>query len=433
MSTSLANSTESKNYDVFLSFRGKDTRNNFVDHLYKGLDRVGLHVFRDDDEVHEGEKINDKLFQAIENSEISIPILSENYASSKWCLQELVQMIECMNKARHVVLPIFYWVEPTNVRHQKGRFGEGFARLSGEYSEKEVEKWKQVLQDVASLKGWEVSETANRKEGKLVEDVVKKVWEDLKKAFQLFVPNQPVGFDDAKERILQLLDDNPYATRIVGIHGMWGIGKTTLAKVVYNELSNQFQLRSFIANIKENSQRNGIAWLQNKLIFDILGMKYQGSDIDEGINILRSKCKLKKVLILLDDVNHHDQLKSLVGKEDWFNMGSRIIITTRIKSILDYAQVNRQYHLMEIKRDQSLILFSRHAFCKESPRCGFEALSIEIVSTIGGLPLALEFMGKTLCGKNQAIWQEALKKLRKVSHVKVQEKLRIRYDTSNYK
>ncbi|XP_039165058.1 disease resistance protein RPV1 [Eucalyptus grandis] len=148
-------------YDVFLSFRGMDTRKTFVDHLYNGLVDAGIYVFRDDDELHEGEKIDNNLLQAIKNSKISIPVLSQNYASSKWCLKELVQMTECMKNNGQVVLPIFYRVEPTDVQHQEGSFGEAFFRSSGKYSEEEVAEWKQALHEVGSIKGWESEKTAN--------------------------------------------------------------------------------------------------------------------------------------------------------------------------------------------------------------------------------------------------------------------------------
>ncbi|XP_018728263.2 disease resistance protein RUN1-like [Eucalyptus grandis] len=422
--SSSAASTGSDNYDVFLSFSGKDTRKTFADHLYNGLVDAGIHVFRDNNELREGEKIGTNLLQAIKNSKISISILSQNYASSKWCLQELVEMTKCI-KSGHVVLPIFYHVEPTDVRNQKGSFGEAFSCLSRKYWE-DVEKWKVALQEVASLKGWESEKTADGHEGELVKVVIKKVLSELKKAFQLVVTEQLVGINNVVEKILRLLDDNPSATQIVGIYGMGGIGKTTLAKVVHNKLSDQFQYSSFITNIRESSRCNGIFNLQNQLIFDLKG-RDQVSNMDDGIRILESRFKLKKVLILLDDVDDHEQIKAFVGKHGWFEMGSKIIITTRIRTVLDDG-VNCKYELQEIAKDKSLILFSRHAFRRDFPPCEFASLSHDVVSTTGGLPLALEVIGSSLCGQNQGFWQDTLKKLQKVPHKKVRDKLMISYD-----
>ncbi|XP_048141445.1 disease resistance protein RPV1-like [Rhodamnia argentea] len=431
-SGSSAASAGDDNYDVFLSFRGEDTRKTFVDHLYNGLVNAGIRVFKDDNELREGEKISTNLLQAIKNSKISIPILSQNYASSKWCLQELFEMTECMKRGGHVVLPIFYQVEPAHVRYQIESFGKTFSHLSRKYTIEDVAKWKQALQEVASLKGWESEKTANGLEGQLVKMVVSKVLNELKKAFQLIVTEQLVGINNAVDDILRLLDDKTDATQIVGIYGMGGIGKTTLAKAVYNKLSNQFQYRSFIADIRESSQRNGISGLQNQLIFDILRLNNEVSTIDEGIRIMESRFKYKKVLLLLDDVDHNDQLKALVGKRDWFEKGSKVIITTRIKSVLDKAGANSEYELEEINEDESLILFSRHAFLRDSPPCEFVSLSRAVVSTTGGLPLALEVIGSFLYGRRRAFWEDALKRLRKVPHEKVQEKLRISYEALNY-
>ncbi|XP_039167145.1 probable disease resistance protein RPP1 isoform X1 [Eucalyptus grandis] len=113
-------------------------------------------------------------------------------------------------------------------------------------------------------------------------------------------------------------------------------------------------------------------------------------------------------------------------------MGSRIIITTRSRSVLDKAEVKCKYELEGMVKDESLVLFSRHAFRRDSPPYEFESLSRAIVSTTGGLPLALEVIGSFLCGRNQAFWQDALKKFQKVPHEKVQEKLKISYDALNY-
>ncbi|XP_048141455.1 disease resistance protein L6-like [Rhodamnia argentea] len=431
-SNSSAASAGSGDYDVFLSFSGKDTRKTFVDHLYHGLVDAGIRVFKDDNELREGEEIGTNLLQAIKNSKISIPILSPNYASSKWCLRELVEMIECMKSIGQVVLPIFYRVEPAHVRYQVESFGKTFSHLSQKYSGEDVAKWKQALQEVAALKGWESERTANGHEGKLVKKVVRKVLSELRKAFQLVVPEQLVGTKNAVKDILRLLDDNSSATQIVGIYGMGGIGKTTLAKVVYNKLSDQFEYRSFIADIRESSQRNGILCLRTRLIFDILNENGRVSNTDEAIGIMESRLKCKKVLILLDDVDDNQRIKALVGKYDRFKMGSRIIITTRTRSVLRDAGVNCKYELKEIAEDKSLILFSRHAFMMDSPPCEFEFLSRVVVSTTGGLPLALEVIGSFLYERNQEFWQDALKKLEDVPHEKVQEKPRISYDALSY-
>ncbi|KAI6681494.1 hypothetical protein NL676_035375, partial [Syzygium grande] len=145
-------------YDVFLSFRGLDTREGFTDHLYTGLVNAGIDTFRDDDELCQGKEIGPNLLLAIENSKILIPVLSENYGSSKWCLDELVQMMECKNSnTGHLVLPIFYKVKPTHVRRQIGKFGEAFRTRERLSDPKISKKWKQALVEASRLKGWEAN------------------------------------------------------------------------------------------------------------------------------------------------------------------------------------------------------------------------------------------------------------------------------------
>ncbi|KAK3416821.1 hypothetical protein EUGRSUZ_H02581, partial [Eucalyptus grandis] len=110
---------------------------------------------RDDDELREGEQIGPDLFSAIKNSKILIPIISVNYGSSKWCLDELVQIMECKNNnTRYLVLPIFYKVKPAHVRHQIESFGDAFRTREKRFNPKIMEKWKQALKEVSDLKGW---------------------------------------------------------------------------------------------------------------------------------------------------------------------------------------------------------------------------------------------------------------------------------------
>ncbi|KAH0739125.1 hypothetical protein KY290_037830 [Solanum tuberosum] len=116
-------------YDVFLNFRGEDTRKTFTGHLYTRLCQVGINTFIDDEELRKGKVISTELEKAVEESRVSIVVFSKNYASSSWCLDELVKILECKEKLKQIVLPIFYDVHPSHVRKQTGYFGESFAML----------------------------------------------------------------------------------------------------------------------------------------------------------------------------------------------------------------------------------------------------------------------------------------------------------------
>ncbi|CAI0436213.1 unnamed protein product [Linum tenue] len=114
-------------YEVFLSFRGPDVRKRFGDHLYTSLVRAKIRTFRDEEELQKGEGIAPSLVRAIPESKIYIPILTQQYASSKWCLLELAQMVECWKQGKgHLILPIFYFVDPRDVRHQQGPYQQAF-------------------------------------------------------------------------------------------------------------------------------------------------------------------------------------------------------------------------------------------------------------------------------------------------------------------
>ena len=165
-STSTKTSSSSSNlphkYDVFLSFRGGDTRTNFVDHLYAGLVANGFHTFRDDEQLERGGEISSQLLDAIEESHIFLVVFSENYADSRWCLNELLAIINSTKFARdksRIVLPIFYHVNPSDVRHQRGSYATRHTSPVEDADEDEVaiiENWKNALTAAADLSGYHV-------------------------------------------------------------------------------------------------------------------------------------------------------------------------------------------------------------------------------------------------------------------------------------
>ena len=153
-------STPGCKYDVFLSFRGPDTRNNFTDHLYDWLKQVGIPTFRDDEKLEQGTEINSGLQRAIDESKIAVVVLSKQYASSRWCLIELAKIVECMDKKKLTVLPVFHYVDPSDVRNQRGSFAEAFAEHENRFKEKidDVKTWRAALTAVANLSGWHLTE-----------------------------------------------------------------------------------------------------------------------------------------------------------------------------------------------------------------------------------------------------------------------------------
>jgi hypothetical protein len=150
-------------YDVFISFRGTDTRYGFTGNLYRVLCDGGVHTFIDDRELHGGDEITPSLVKAIEDSRIFIPVFSINYASSSFCLDELVHIIHCFKATGRLILPVFYGVDPSHVRHQTNSYGEAIAKHEARFQNNKekylenmerLQKWKRVLNQASSLSGY---------------------------------------------------------------------------------------------------------------------------------------------------------------------------------------------------------------------------------------------------------------------------------------
>lgn len=154
-SSSSSSDPTMKKHDVFLSFRGEDTRDNFVSHLYAALRHKHVQVYIDEKSLDRGDGISPTLLRAIQESKISIVAFSENYAFSSWCLEELVQILECREKDGQIVVPVFYNVDPSLIRKQQGSYGDAFVEHENRFKMHMVQKWRAALTESANLSGWD--------------------------------------------------------------------------------------------------------------------------------------------------------------------------------------------------------------------------------------------------------------------------------------
>nr|AXU93658.1 RPP4/RPP5-like protein [Arabidopsis thaliana] len=375
---SSSSSPSSRRYDVFPSFSGVDVRKTFLSHLIEALDRRSINTFMDHGIVRSS-IIADALITAIREARISIVIFSENYASSTWCLNELVEIHKCHKDKDldQMVIPVFYDVDPSHVRKQIGEFGDVFKKTCEEKPEDKKQRWVKALTDISNLAGEDLrngpSEAAMVV--KIANDVSNKLF-PLPKGF-----GDLVGIEDHIEAIkLKLYLESKEARIMVGIWGQSGIGQKDI-KI-------------------------------------------------EHFGVVEQRLKHKKVLILLDDVDNLEFLKTLVGKAEWFGSGSRIIVITQDRQLLKAHEIDLIYEVKLPSQGLALKMICRSAFGKDSPPDDYRELAVEVVELAGNLPLGLSVLGSSLKGRDKDEWEKMMPRLRKDSDDKIEEILRVGYDSN---
>ncbi|GMY19605.1 TMV resistance protein N-like isoform X2, partial [Fagus crenata] len=426
--TASSSSSSSWKYDVFLSFCGVDTRKNFTDHLYTALKEKGIVTFRDDEKLERGKTISLELLKAIEESKYAIIVLSSNYASSRWCLIELAKIVGCLKENRLTVLPIFHYVDPSDVRNQTGTLIEAFARYEKDpkINIQDVQEWKAALKEVGNISGWHLHD---RHESIIIQEILGRIFNELNRKFSS-ASKDLVGIASRVEEMLGLcLSEGLGGVRFVGICGMGGIGKTTLAQEIYERISGNFEASSFIDNVREETKNQGLVSLQKQLLCKILVEKEINIwDLRGGIDIIRNRLRNKKVLIVLDDVDGEKQLEALVGKHDWFGVGSRIIVTSRDSHLLRRHGVDDVFTTKGLNNDEALELFSWRAFKKPCPEENYVDLSKDFVNYTNGLPLALKVLGSLLFGRSMDAWKSARDQLKVEPNSNILDILKISFD-----
>ncbi|KAL0681257.1 hypothetical protein Bca4012_048104 [Brassica carinata] len=428
MASSSSLSCNSK-YDVFLSFRGEDVRKGFLSHVRKELQRKGIIAFVDD-KIERGESVGPLLVGAIRQSRVAVVLLSRNYASSSWCLDELVEIMKCRKEDQQKVMTIFYEVDPSHVRKQTGDFGKAFEETCVGKTEEVKQEWRQALNDVADIAGYHSSNSDNEAEmiDKVASDVTAVLGFTPSKDFDDFVG---VGAEITaiKSKLILQLEQ----VKMIALVGPGGIGKTTTATVLYNQLYPNFQFSTFLENIRGSYEKpcgndyNLKLSLQKNLLAEILNQK----DIEvRHLGVAQQRLSDKKVLVVLDEVDSWWQLEATAYQRGWFGPGSIIIITTEDRKLLKTLRLGID-HIYEMKfptSDESLQIFCQYAFGQKSPDYGFEELAKEVTWLAGDLPLALRVMGSYLRGMSRDEWIEALPRLRFSLDREIESTLRFSYN-----
>ena len=278
---------------------------------------------------------------------------------------------------------------------------------------------------------------------KIAQDISKKV-EDMSDSTDL---SGFVGLNSRIEKIKSLLCLKLKDVRTVGIWGMDGIGKTTIASVIFHQISGDFQGKCFMKNVGEESNKMGVMHVLDEVISQVIGQMHVPDEFNfqlMGLNFTiriptittlgEQKLVLMKVLIVLDDVDDHSipVLESFAGGLYLFSPGSRIIITTRDKRLLDKLGVENVYEVKGLKHNSALELFCRKAFRQNNRSLDLLELSEEVVHYANGNPLALQVLGSSLYQKSIEQWKDKLHKLKLITDPNIYKVLKISYDGLNW-
>ncbi|XP_039034779.1 disease resistance protein RUN1-like [Hibiscus syriacus] len=421
----MASSSSSQlEYHVFLSFRGEDTRLSFTSHLLKALNETGINVFFDETELKKGEQLSLALSRASAASNLSIIVLSMDYASSKSCLSELSDIMEHKHTRQHIVLPIFYHVDPSHVRHIGGSFKASFEDHESNRLFDEVKRWKAAFVEIGQLKGWHINgDKTDRSDADYIREIVQYVIEKLN-CKSKSISEGVVGINDQKKMVLNLIEKED--TRVIGLWGMGGTGKTTLADVVYHEISQKFKSCYFLGNVREKIEKQGKESVRNEVLSKLLNSKTCINTLSIGSNFTRQRLTNMKVIVVFDDVSDSYQIDHM-GVE-YFGAGSKIIVTSRDRQVLNNAGANKIHEMKMLEENDSLQLFSTFAFKHLNPPPDFRDLSYMFLRYAQGNPLALIALGSKLYTKDRKVWVDEGDKLGEIPHPKLVHILRRSFD-----
>ncbi|CAK9225230.1 unnamed protein product [Sphagnum troendelagicum] len=414
-------------YDVFLNHRGPDVKDTFVAHLNDALCAAGFHPFLDAKSLIKGKHPYNSINEALSGVGVHVAIFSKGYAESKYCLDELHDMLE----SGKLILPVFYGVEVEHLcRPYDGPFAAGLRKHKKRGRHQDVERWETALAKVADLQGFRLAEF-NGDEAQLKRRIVLAVQRALPaRRLQQVAPHR-VGLEESLKVVIKKLNLTGDSVGIIGVFGMGGIGKTTLVREVYNHfaMEKRFEEQSFLKDVRSITDPLD---LQKQLVYDLLQEDLQSS---EKFSYRFDRFMGRKVLIVVDDIDHRSQFDVLIPHIDKLARGSRILVTSRDQNVLTNimrgdGHLTAMHEVELMSPHDSYRLFNWHAFYNEKASDGFQDLARKVADACCRLPLALEVIGAFLFDKKRPedrdCWHQATETLR--ANGDILNKLKISYD-----
>ncbi|XP_027906170.1 TMV resistance protein N-like isoform X2 [Vigna unguiculata] len=416
-----SSSKRQRRYDVLINFSGEDIRKKFVSHLDSALSAVGLTTIH---HHHNAVHIQQPILKLCR---VAIVVFTQTYSESAWCLHQLQQIIQWHETYCQHVLPVYYEIRPSDVRLQKGNFGETLKAtaqqaFSGQQLEHGMSMWNLALTKAANLFGWDDSNY--RSDAEVVDNIVKTVLH----LPALSATKFPVGLQSHMEDLIQTIKNKSSEVCIIGIYGGGGLGKTTLAKAIYHQIHGTFKEKCFIEDVAQVSKIRGHAHLQEQLLSNVLKTKVEIHSVEMGGRMIRESLSGKRVLIVLDDMNEYSTLLDLCRCRARFSEGTVIIITTTNEGLLIRHPVDSVFRIERMNAKESLELLSWHAFREAKPKEDYNDLARKVVTYSGELPLLLEVTGSSLFERTKREWNGVLFEFAKRPQNNVPRKLKISFD-----
>ncbi|ESQ36975.1 hypothetical protein EUTSA_v100028561mg, partial [Eutrema salsugineum] len=330
-------------------------------HILKELKIKGIDPFVDND-IERNKAISPALIKAIRG----------NYASSTWCLNELVEIMKGMDELGQIVMTIFYEVDPYDVKKQTRDFGKVFRKTCAGKTNEDIGKWRQALSKIATI---------------------------------------AVGMGAHMEKMKPVLCLESNEVRMIGIWGPSRIGKSTIARLLFSEHAHQFQLSVFMENIKVPYPRpcNDECSTKLHLQTEFLSQTFNQNVTEvPHLGVVQKRLKDKKVLVILDDVDRLGQLDALAKEICWFGPGSRVIITTEDRKLLKAHGTKHIYKVDFPSNNEALQNFCMNAFCSHFRGMSKQEWKNELprikTSLDGETESNLNFSYDALCDKDKYLF-----------------------------